>query len=320
MGRGYGIMTAGKRPILVTGATRSGTTWIGRMVAASPRVGYIPEPLNFNWGRRLHPGMCTAPVRHWFPYICEENADVFYEPIRDTLRFRYSVIDGLRSIRSLEDVRRVAWGYLAFWRYRSHDLRPLVKDPHAVASAEWLAEAFGMDVVVMIRHPAAFASSIKRLNWTFPFSHFLGQPLLMRAHLGPFKSQLDSYAAAPPDIIDQAILLWNIIYYIVSEYRNRYEDWVFLRHEDVARAPLACFQRVYEALGLRFSEHVRSVIREHTASSNPARVPVEQAFSTRRNSRSTIWRWKERLTDHEIARVKEGTWEIAGQFYSAEDW
>ncbi len=313
-------MTAGKRPILVTGATRSGTTWVGRMISASPSVGYIPEPLNFNWGRKLHPGMCAAPVRHWFPYICEENRDAFYEPIRDTLQFRYSLIDGLRSIRSLEDVRRVAWGYLTFWTYRANDMRPLVKDPHAVVSAEWLAEAFGMDVVVMIRHPAAFVSSIRRLNWTFPFSHFLEQPLLMRAYLRPFRQQLESYAATPPDIIDQAILLWNIVYHVVGEYRNRYEDWIFLRHEDVARDPLAFFRTVYEALGLRFSERVRSVIQEHTASSNPVRVPVERAFSTRRDSRSTVWQWKERLTDSEIERIRKGTEGIAREFYLEEDW
>jgi hypothetical protein len=313
-------MTAGKRPILVTGATRSGTTWVGRMISASPWVGYIPEPLNFNWGKKLHPGMCAASVQHWFPYICEENGDAFYEPIRDTLQFRYNLIDGLRSIRSLEDMRRVAWGYLAFWTYRANDMRPLVKDPHAVVSAEWLAEAFGMDVVVMIRHPAAFVSSIKRLDWTFPFSHFLEQPLLMRAYLHPFRQQLESYAATPPDIIDQAVLLWNIVYHIVGEYRNRYEDWVFLRHEDVARDPLAFFRTVYEALGLRFSEHVRSVIQEHTAFSNPARVPVERAFSTRRDSRSTIRQWKERLTVSEIERIRKGTEKIAGGFYSAEDW
>ena len=33
-------------PILVTGAHRSGTTWVGKMLAADADTGYISEPLN----------------------------------------------------------------------------------------------------------------------------------------------------------------------------------------------------------------------------------------------------------------------------------
>jgi hypothetical protein len=44
-------------PILVTGAHRTGTTWVGKMLAASPQVAYISEPLNV-WHR---PGVLRAP-------------------------------------------------------------------------------------------------------------------------------------------------------------------------------------------------------------------------------------------------------------------
>ena len=33
-------------PILVTGSHKAGTTWVGEMLAASRRVGYISEPFN----------------------------------------------------------------------------------------------------------------------------------------------------------------------------------------------------------------------------------------------------------------------------------
>jgi hypothetical protein len=39
-------MTAVKKPILVTGSHRSGTTWAGQMVAAAPHTAYIHKPLN----------------------------------------------------------------------------------------------------------------------------------------------------------------------------------------------------------------------------------------------------------------------------------
>ena len=34
------------RPILVTGSFRSGSTWVGRMIASHPRIAYVSEPLN----------------------------------------------------------------------------------------------------------------------------------------------------------------------------------------------------------------------------------------------------------------------------------
>ena len=34
------------RPILVTGTQRSGSTWVGQMIASHPRVVYVWEPFN----------------------------------------------------------------------------------------------------------------------------------------------------------------------------------------------------------------------------------------------------------------------------------
>ena len=48
------------RPILVTGAHRSGTTWVGKMLSTEDGVAYISEPLNV-----LHrPGVFRAAVGH----------------------------------------------------------------------------------------------------------------------------------------------------------------------------------------------------------------------------------------------------------------
>jgi LPS sulfotransferase NodH len=38
------------QPILVTGAHRSGTTWVGKILCASGEAAYISEPLNL-WHR-----------------------------------------------------------------------------------------------------------------------------------------------------------------------------------------------------------------------------------------------------------------------------
>ena len=56
----------------------------------------------------------------------------------------------------------------------------LLKDPIALFSTPWLVDRFNVHAVVMIRHPAAYVSSVSRLGWRFDFGYLLGQDLLMR--------------------------------------------------------------------------------------------------------------------------------------------
>ena len=82
-----------KAPILVTGAHRTGTTWVGKMLTASGQAAYISEPLNV-----LHrPGVLRVPTSHWYTYICNDNEQAYLQPIQEMLGFRYH---GLAEIKS----------------------------------------------------------------------------------------------------------------------------------------------------------------------------------------------------------------------------
>lgn len=305
------------KSILVTGSHRSGSTWVGKMISTSPSIVYIHEPFNLVGCR---PGICGARFVHWFTYITHENETIFYKHFRNTIEFRYNLIEELKAIKTRGDIKRILKEYVRFSTYRFRNITPLIKDPIAIFSTEWLAKTFKMDVLVLIRHPAAFVSSLKRLNWTHPFSHFLEQPLLMRDHLYPFESEITEYANQEHDIIDQASLLWRIIYYVVSEYRKSHKDWVFLRHEDISRDPLRHFQDLFATFNLDFSPHVAAVIQEYTDSSNPSEAPASSSTLCRRDSKANIWNWKHRLTESEISRIRESVEDVSQEFYSDGDW
>ena len=102
--------------------------------------------------------------------------------------------------------------YWELTQFRRFKRRPLMKDPCALFSAEWLARRFDMQVVIMIRHPAAFVSEMQALQVPFPFSHLLKQPLLMEAHLLPFEGAIQDYASHTHSIMDQALLAWKLFY------------------------------------------------------------------------------------------------------------
>lgn len=283
-------------------------------VSPAPRVAYLWEPFSL-----LHrPGILKAEFPYWFPYVCKENQDPYVQPIRDMLAFRYRLGEELRIAHTPKDAGRLLrdWSRFAMWRAR--DARPLLKDPTAVFSSEWLADTFDADVVVMIRHPAAFANSIKGRQLRHPFHHFLNQPLLMRDLLQPYAEQIERFAATEQPLLDQGILLWNLIHHAIVRFREVRPGWRFIRLEDVARDPVVQFEQLYGALGLTFDADVRRTVLEHSDASNP--VEVTDMSSRRRDSRASVVAWKNHLSAEEVESVRQGTAPLAANFYSDDDW
>jgi Sulfotransferase family len=308
---------AGK-PLLVTGAIRSGTGWVGQVLAASPTpFGYIWEPFS-----RLHrPGTLAITWPHWFPYVCAENAEPFVQPLERSLAFDYQAGAEIAAVRSLKDAGRMARDFARWQGHRRRGAAALYKDPIAVFSAAWLAERFDMDVVVTVRHPCAFAASIKRLHWAYTkrFGDLLGQPLLMRDFLSAYAEPLRAYSEREHDIVDQAILLWNVQTEAVARHREHYESqWVFVRLEDISRAPVDRFRDMFERLGVIWTDRVEELVRSTSDASNPAEA--SRPDSVRRDSAAHITNWKRRLTAGEIARVRAGTEHLWTAFYDDSDW
>jgi hypothetical protein len=193
---------------------------------------------------------------------------------------------------------------------------PLVKDPIALFSAEWLADTFGMDVLVLIRHPAAFVNSLVRKGWDHPFSHFTEQPELM-AQLAPHREELEHFAAHEQPLFDQAVLLWVVIHDRIREYEER-RPWTFLRHEDVSREPVRRFRELYDALGLTWTAEVQATIEAHSGAGNPA--DTDDPASHRRESAAVITSWKRHLSAEQVRSIRARTEGLARRWYDDHDW
>jgi hypothetical protein len=302
-------------PILVTGAHRSGTTWVGAMLALSPRIGLIHEPFS----PVTPPGVAGGCFDRFFQYVCPENDEAYASHFERMLRFSYDLRRQLPAIRSPRALARTGVDFFDFTRNRLRGARPLLKDPIAVFSSEWLASRFGASVVVLIRHPAAFASSLVRLGWTHDFGGMLAQPLLMRDHLAPYESEIRRFAETEQDVLDQAILLWRVVYGTVATFRERHPDWTYVRHEDLSREPLPEFEALYATLGIPFDDQVRHAILEHSGEANPSEL--RRSHDIRLNSKASISSWRTRLTPEQIERVRTGTADVYPSFYGDdEDW
>ena len=308
------MMHAEPHPILVTGAHRTGTTWVGRMLAASPRVAYLSEPLNV-----LHrPGVFRASVPRWYTYICEENAHAYLSSYLELLSYRYHLMAELGSIHSARDLLRMARDIRVFMGGRIGSQTPLLKDPFAMLSLRWFAEELHCRIVVTIRHPAAFASGLKRLGWSFDFQDLLQQPLLMRDHLESFRGAMQSAEAG--DVVGQAGLLWAIIYKTLQNLRLTIPILQVVRHEDLALDPVGGFRELYMHLGLEFTDGAKRAIVESSSPENPAELSKRRVHSVKLDSRASLQNWKSRLSGEEVARVRQLTDGVVQLYYPESSW
>lgn len=286
------------------------------MVGLSERVGYVHEPFNINRG----PGICRTRFPYWFTYIPPGTEGPVTQDFRRLLGFRYNYLAQSLSLRSASDTRALVRDGGRFLSYRLRGLRPLLKDPMAVFSAEWIAEAFDAQVILVVRHPAAFASSIKLDGWTHPFSHFLNQPALMEDHLSPFRDEIAAFTREEHDILDQAALLWRIVHQTIDRYRTRHPEWNVVRHEDLSRDPIGGFESLYQELDLPYTDAVRKEIRRSSSSSNSADRDTDDRRFLARDSRANIDNWRRRLSPSEIETIRTQVADVSPLFYADDEW
>jgi Sulfotransferase family len=307
-------VTHPKAPILVTGMHRAGTTWVGRMLGASGQTVYIHEPLN-----PLHaPGIFGRRIDRFYHLVTPQNEHELLPAYADTLAYRYRLRQQLRVTRSAEAAWGAAKDLSRFTRGRLLQLRPLLKDPFAVFSIPWFVRRLGADVVVVMRHPLANVSSLKRLGWTFDPGEILLQDVPQGDRLAEYRRA--SRELPSDDIIGQGALLWSAIASLVLEDSRELRSLRVVRHEALAGDALGEFSTLYEELGLTLNHKAMRRIARASSDSNPREARIEKFRRTSLNSRASLGNWAPRLTRDEVDRIYKLTRSQLDAFYPPDDW
>lgn len=303
-------------PILVTGSHRSGTTWVGALLASSGEIHNIHEP--FNPG--LYRAWSRVPMPAWFMHIDAHNSDIFEADAEAIVTLRPPAGAMWRRAEGLRQKARVVIEVAGASRARRSGKRPLMKDPIALLSAEWLNRRFGVRPLVLVRHPAAFLSSILRLGWRLDFSNLSRQEHLLDDLLEPFAAEIEAAVATDMDLLDNGILQWRVFNHVVAQYRQRHPDWLVMRYEDLAADPLGRARGLYHALGLTWTDEAARAISDLSASNNVAEVDGSDRGGVRRDSSEAMWTWLSRLSTAQVGEIRERTADVAEAFYSEADW
>ena len=194
--------------------------------------------------------------------------------------------------------------------------RQIIKDPIAALSTEWLYKNFELNILILVRHPAAYVSSLKRMNWDFPFEHLSSQKKLMDNELFPF---VESIQNPPEGFIKRAALSWKCIYHVLFNYIDR-NGWLYKRHEDLAGRPVIQIKSIYDEYDLNWNKNIEDTIKQYSDHSNPVKVKKGKTHQLKRDSRKLRYRWKTDLNDIEVQKIKAITSPVWEKFYNENDW
>lgn len=297
-----------KHGILITGTHRSGTTWVGKMLSLPKNIVYIHEPFNVDYPS----AGIDFKFKRWFTYAEDlENLNEFRSAFRKTVTFRHPLPLRLKE-SGLGHFGKCVRQSLRNTRNRVTGRIPLVKDPIALLSADFLAREYDLNVVVMIRHPLAFCGSLKQWKWAFPFDDLLEQPGAVERFFPDRREAIAAMSNEPPDIISQGILLWELFHRVIHAYQESRPEWMFVRHEDLLSRPLEEFKAICEKMGIPFTAEIQEGIAR---SQKPADKEVADPSFRARNQGEVAESWKHRLDPEETRRILAETRSLRQEFY-----
>jgi hypothetical protein len=204
-----------------------------------------------------------------------------------------------------------------FAYYNPYTSRLLIKDPHASFASEYLHQEFQMEAVILIRHPAAFVASVKRLQWTFNLDMLRRQKALQEQYLSHV---LSDEVINNTNLVENAAYVWLCINHVLSIYLDRNPNMILVHHEDISQNPTEQLRRLYDQLQIEYTDHINQTICKYTSDNNPSAPEGNKIHVLKRNSKANIDGWKDLLSPEEIARVRDITSSAASCYYSDDEW
>lgn len=257
------------RSILVAGTARSGTTWLGDMIAAQIPCRILFEPFNpdlvpeyrgFNYFQYMRPG--------------QENTAFF--------NFARRIFTGEIRNRWIDRQNEQI-----FPKYR------LIKEIRANLSLKWLHEKFPqVPIIFIIRHPCAVALSRMSLGWATDrdISHFLAQPDLVEDYLGDYLDLIGS--ANTPE--EKHAIIWCISNFVPLKQANPGELRI-VYYENLCTQPEVELANIFEFIHHRYKP---MNLRKFTVPSLTAKTTSAVVSGSDR-----VTQWKRKLNPTQINNI-----------------
>ena len=277
-----------RRPVLVTGMPRSGTTWLARTLAGAPGAS-LPgrEPMNPRPGQFALGGT----VDGWTE---------LRDPTPKQVRILRRCYRGLEP-RTYSRYGLSSLGALLPWR------TTIVKDPFALLSVPAIVACTGATPVVLYRHPGAVLASYRRMGWT--------------ADTEEMRRLQDREGGAPPvDDVEAMNEVWTFLHERVLGWLPEVPGVILVSHREVSRGGRAAVERLARLCGLDAPRtpppgdgaEPRGVSLEQARA-----VPEGRLHSFDREPEEVVAGWRTRLSATEVERLEAVTTPVWDSLESA---
>jgi len=275
-------------PVLVTGAPRSGTTWVGQMLSV-PGLWHVHEPFN----------PARGAWHETLTYLDPEG--------------RHPCADAVMERILAGRLRRLAincWSehWLMPCRLFPQPIRRvLVKDPIACLMSAYLTRRFPLQTLVLFRHPAGFVCSMRRLGWPYSgiIERLLGCRPAMERWLSPYADLMASYRSVQS--VEALTVLLGCLDTILWGFCRTYARMVPLCYEDLCVHPLDRFRALFDGLALPYGPEAIRLHHELCFREQAGRDDYGP-HALRRNSRDMAFRWRRLMSPEDQRRVRR-IWE-----------
>ena len=298
--------------ILVTGAPRSGTTWVGNVLAAGKDTLYLHEPFNPSF-----PSPYTRMrMRNWFARIDPDVDRTVDEQLRQLLDLKFKPcslkLADLRHPRSLaKRLAKCTQGLAGTIKANSI----LIKDPIAVLSSDVICERYDVKPIFLIRNPAACVSSIVSRGWRTDYTQLHAQRDRLESLIPDEIPVIERLASDPThSSLENAAYLWRIINLCVYRFLEMRPDWILVHHEDLLKDPISRFKSIFKQCDLDWNKSNEDFIRNSILEGEMKSEDQPDVFNVRRNHEQLISVARDRLSPEQIAQIEEITHDVVELF------
>ncbi len=281
-------VSSARRPILVTGVPRSGTTWLARWLAGGRGLALAGrEPMNPR-GRQ---------------YALGHTIEGWARITEPTPRQRRVLATAYRGLNP--------WVYSRYgtrqWAAPLPTTRLVIKDPFALLSVPAIVEVTRALPVLVYRHPGAVLASYRRMGWTPDLTEVQRIVETARSTGGP--DLPDIPASTDPASAEAMGRFWSTLHALaLADLDARGTDCLVVAHHELASSGPAGGRTLTDLLGIAWSPTLEAALSAEAgdaASAGPDtrtnlhnfdRAPAEVAEAWRRHLDAADVETIERIT------------------------
>jgi Sulfotransferase family len=300
------------RLVMVLGAPRSGTSWLGKIFDSHPDVLYRHEPDLALWERRLPFFIPESDTDAYVAIAADYVARLMRTP---TLKasgqlptfpknyhsfgarpLRAAMINALRWVEAVSGSRRMrAFPVPDLFRPDQYaPLRIVMKSVSGSGRARVFMNALpGMRLILVLRHPCGqVASTLRgltqgRFNTGVFVRDVLATPGAQRYRLTEQRLNAASYT-------EQLAWHWVTMNELILDAMSGHQNARFIVYEDLCADPLQTARDLFSFTGLDWNRQTENFIRRSTSFRG-----TERYFSVFRNEVAAASRWRTELSEQD---------------------